>query len=361
MRAPIAFVKQSITVESLRGMRHSIVLDPHYQRQGDVWPVDKQRLFIDSLMNGFVVPPMYWHSLDASSEYFHGANRYAVVDGRQRLETLFGFLADDLALSPDNSLLLDPSLDLSGMRLSRLREDFGWLYAEFMRSQIDVVIIETDEIDLIEEMFSRLNEGVPLKAAEKRNRGSILAPAVRAVANSHVFFTTKLPFGNKRYRHLDLVAKFMRLEDRDLATGRVPDLKKIDLDRLFNRLRELEADPVAAHAKIDDLLGRVSARLSRLAPVFVPHDPFLGSVGMVTIYYAFDKFLEERSEPPLSRAEVTKFETLRQAIKQKEESTLTDEERRVWEFAAYAQGPTSGTYLSARLRILASVLRSIDI
>lgn len=363
MRAPITFHRQLIPIEVLRTLRDGILLDPHYQRQGDVWPGDKQRLLIDSILNGFLVPPMYWHSLDSSSEYFNGKNRYAVVDGRQRLETLFAFLSDDLALSPDNSLLREPSINLTGMTLSRLRGEQAWLYAELMRASLEIVVIETEDIDLIEELFSRLNEGVPLKAAEKRNRGQVLAPRVRTLTATHDFFTIRLPFGNRRYRHYDLLAKFMRMEDRSLASGRVPDLKKVDLDRLFDRLRELESTVGLEEAArvTDELLEKVSRRIDRLAFIFVPQDPYLGSVGMVTIYYAFDQFLDERGEPPLTREDVRDFEALRQSVKLKDEFALSEKERLVWEFAMYSQGPTSGTYLSARLSILAKVLRGIDL
>jgi hypothetical protein len=342
-------------------MRSSILLDPHYQRQGDVWPGDKQRLLIDSLLNGFLVPPMYWHALGPSSEYFDGRARYAVVDGRQRLETLFSFLDGDLALSPDNELLLDPTLRLEAMTLQRLREEHSWLYAQFLRSALEVVIIETEEVDLIEELFSRLNEGVPLKAAEKRNRGKVLAPKVRDVTGSDRFFTSRLPFKNRRYRHYDLLAKFMRMEDRGIRSGRIPDLKKADLDRLFEHLRSLESDLDAAAAAVDELMGKVQARLDHLSSVFGPRDRYLGSVGMVTLYYAYDQFLEERGEPRLSRDEVRRFEGLRQSIKLKNEEDLTAEERRVAEFAAFAQGPTTGSYLTARLRILARVLRDLAV
>lgn len=362
MRQPISFFRQLMSVESLWSMRTAIVLDPHYQRQGDVWPTDKQRLLIDSVLNGFLIPPMYWHALGPESEYFDGRNRYAVIDGRQRLETLFAFLDGSLALSPDNSLLTEPDLDLQAVTLTQMRAELPWLYGELMRTQLEVVIIETEEVDLIEELFSRLNEGVPLKAAEKRNRGRVLAPRVRALTGTHPFFMSRLPFGNKRYRHYDLLAKFMRLEERTLREGRVPNVRKDDLDRLFERLIDLEKEGVdRAEAVVDDLLLRVEARLNHLTSVFRPSDPFLGSVGMVTIYYALDRFLEERGQAHLDRSEVEAFERLRQAIKGKEESSLTEDERAVLEFAAYAQGVTSGTYLSARLRILARVLRRITI
>lgn len=363
MRPPIAFIRQLIPLEVLRSMRPGILLDPHYQRQGDVWPTGKQQLLIDSILNGFLVPPMYWHALEHDSEYFDGLNRYAVVDGRQRLEAIFGFLAGEVGLSPDVSLLADPALKFGGMSIDDLRRELPWLYAQLMRSEIEVVIIETSDVDLIEELFSRLNEGVPLNAAEKRNKGRILAPKVNELAHSHPFFVDHLPFGNRRYRHLDLLAKFMRLEAyAPLSEGRVPNLRKRELDRLFEQLRTVNSNRSKDQAagEIDDLLARVSDRLDRLTAVFEHKDRYLGSVGMVTLYYAFDRFLAERGIAELSRADVIEFEARRIDIKHKNEEDYTADERLMYEFSTYAQGPTSGSYLSARLRILSTILRDLD-
>ena len=361
MRAPIVFYQREISIEALAEMERSIFLSPHYQRQGDIWPTDKQRLFIDSLLNGYIVPAMYWHSLEPSSAYASQGSAYAVVDGRQRLEALFGFVRGDFSLTADNAIFSDPTVKLDGLDLQGLRDRYGWLYGQLMRSSIPVVMIETDDIDLIEDLFSRLNEGVPLSAAEKRNRGRLLAPMTRELVADHEFFTDRLPFGNRRYRHLDLLAKFMRLEDRGVAGGRVPDLRKADLDRLFDRLRSLEDTATdGGKQEIETLLDAVGARLDSLMTVFTAADDYLGSVGMITVYYAFQSYLAGIGEPPLTRADVERFEDLRTSIKAKTEQALTAEDGLVLEFGTYAQGPTSGSYLSARLRILSTILRNVD-
>lgn len=360
MRSPITFERQVLPMEALRSLEGGVLLDPHYQRQGDLWPLPKQRLLIDSILNGFVVPPMYWHQLDASSEYFDGTRRYAVVDGRQRLETIFQFLHGEIALTSDNTLLADPTVSLDGLNIDGLREVHPWLYASLMRAELEVVIIETTELDLIEELFSRLNEGVPLTAAEKRNRGTILAPLVRTFAETNAFFADRLPFTNARYRHFDLLAKFMRIEDRGLVNGRVPDLKKLDLDRLFLRLRENEIpDPAQAQAEAESLLAKVGAVLDSVTPIFGHHDRVLSSVGMVTLYFAIAHRLADLGLPPLTRAEIDQFEELRASVRDKSDEELDENERLVVEFARYSQGPTSGSYLTARLRIFLRVTRGI--
>ena len=214
MRPLIAFRSLPVSVDALDRQRNLLSMDPVYQRQGDVWQRGKQKLFIDSLLNGFIAPSLYWHSLTTAEG--EGGARYAVVDGKQRLQAIYGFLDGEFELDEGFELLTGESDSAGGKSVDQLKEELPWLHARLLRAELDVVIIDTDEVDLIEELFFRLNEGVPLSAAEKRNRGKILAPKVRDLAETHAFFRENLPFGNQRYRHLDLIAKFLQIEDRGL-------------------------------------------------------------------------------------------------------------------------------------------------
>lgn len=60
-----------------------------------------------------------------------------------------------------------------------------------------IVCVETDEIDVIEDMFLRLNETVSLVAAETRNAiGGPMAKAIIEVSE-HLFLTKKLELPTK--------------------------------------------------------------------------------------------------------------------------------------------------------------------
>ncbi len=76
------------------------------------------------------------------------------------------------------------------------------------------MVVETDDLDLIEEMFSRLNEAVPLNAAEKRNAfGGPMAKAIRDVAE-HQFFNSLVAFSNRRYQHRETQLSSFTLNGR---------------------------------------------------------------------------------------------------------------------------------------------------
>src|SRR5882762_8317117 len=73
-------------------------LQPSYQRQSDVWGEEKRQLFIDSLLNGYDVPKLYFHRLPRAKT---PAPVFAIVDGKQRLEAIRAFLKNEFALSQD--------------------------------------------------------------------------------------------------------------------------------------------------------------------------------------------------------------------------------------------------------------------
>ena len=72
----------------------------------------------------------------------------------------------------------------------------------FKGQKLSVVLIQKASEEDIEELFSRLNNGEPLNAAEKRNAmGGDMCVLIRDVAK-HDFFKKHLSVSNKRYQHL---------------------------------------------------------------------------------------------------------------------------------------------------------------
>src|SRR5918999_6479996 len=88
---------RDFTVGKALAWRSSIEENAPYQREGAVWSTEQQQLFIDSLLNGYDVPKIYLHDLRGQ----HPTKVYAVVDGKQRLNTIWRFLGDSFPLAPD--------------------------------------------------------------------------------------------------------------------------------------------------------------------------------------------------------------------------------------------------------------------
>lgn len=270
--------------------------DPSYQRQGAIWSRQRKQAFIDSLINGFDVPKLYLHEGGAE----RGDKRYAIVDGKQRLEALTEFYEGRFRLDSNFRLFNRDRAEELGLTSESLEKLPGASYQEIERAvpavakyldqrKLDVRIIRTDDIDVIEELFWRLNEAATLNGPEHR-RG-IGGPGIVAIDRlvEHEFFRC-LPFGDRRYRHQDIAAKFLlwsappRLRRATGSTGDIADSKRLNLDRLVREVGTAGeiADPAEALRSAEERAARV---LSALAPQFARPDRTLARLGSVALAF----------------------------------------------------------------------------
>lgn len=329
------------SVAYVRRMRDEIRIDPPYQRQGAIWSIDKKRLLIDSLLNNFDIPKIYLHEHSTPLEEGGRRIRYSIIDGRQRLESIWGYLNGEFALAEDFELLEDSSTTAASLTFTELQEREPRLAALLTSISLPVMIVKTDDIELIEDMFSRLNEAVPLNAAEKRNgRGGALRPVIQDLVE-HPFFAAKLPFDNKRYRRHDLALKFLLWTSK----GGPSDAKKRQLDEFWDANRD-EASSMAA------LRDRVKVVLDEMTPVFEDQDKLLASVGMVSIYFLSFEHRLRSGKPRPNRAVLSAFNAARDLTPFENEEALPKEQRDYLEFDSLAQRQTDESALRFRLDVL---------
>lgn len=340
----IAELTQS-SILYLYSTRDEIQIDPEYQRMGEVWPMDKRQLLIDSILNGFDIPKIYFHELAGSSK---SANyKYAIIDGRQRLESIWSFIDGDYALSQEFEYLNDPKVIAAGLTYKEIGDEFPRLKAIFDATTLSVIVVRTEDQDLIEEMFSRLNEAVPLNAAEKRNAfGGPLPLVIRKVAKA-TFFRRRVSISNKRYQHRDLAAKFLYLT----WLGKVADTKKIYLDNFVKKRRAWPA------AEAEKLGRKVTGILSKMEKIFVRQDPLLRSVGMIVLYFLlFRDGLKEGWVSKIKRSALATFELARVANRAKAERDITRANYDLLEFDRLTQTPNDAYAIDIRLKTLKEYL-----
>lgn len=335
---------RSNSIAYLHRLKQSIQIDPPYQRQGEIWSRSKQQLLIDSVINQFDIPKIYFHEHLVPLELDGSRIKYSIVDGRQRLEAIWDFLEDKFPLSQDFKHIESNSEEAAGKRFSELQSSFPDIASLLSATSLDVMLIRTDDIELIEEMFSRLNEAVPLNAAEKRNgRGGPLRSIVRSVC-SHDFFIDRIPFGNSRFRHFDLATKFLLWTDRNGPS----DVKKRQLDEFWDRMREKENGESDAEA----LQARVTPVLDDLASVFIGEDFLLRNIGMISVYFLLFQRLRTDGAALPTRDQLVKFHTARNLPRFDSEDELNRNQRDLLEFDRLAQSPNDETALTFRLRVL---------
>lgn len=280
------------TLSKAMAWRSSIADDPPYQRKSSIWSIEKQQLFVDSLLNGYDVPKIYLHDLRGK----HPTRVYAIVDGKQRLTTIWRYLTDEFPLADDfrievaNLPDLPPDVEhpVAGQRFSQLEP--AWQQV-LRRTYLAVVLIQNATEEDIEDLFSRLNNGEPLNAAEKRNAMSgDAAKLVRAIAD-HRFFTDRARFTNARYHHHDVAARMLAVEAAIVDGAPIPsDLRSRSLDGFIRANRRL------TKARRRELLQRVSGKLDRLSEVFLPKDPLLVTQAAALLHYVLIEHVT--ADPP---------------------------------------------------------------
>ena len=312
-------------------------LQPSYQRQSDVWGEEKRQLFIDSLLNGYDVPKMYFHRLPQRRT---PAPLFAIVDGKQRLEAIRAFLSNGFALSADfvdvEAAASEEASIAGGKTFTELTQQHPALAGRLTERTLDIVVIETDDLEIIEELFSRLNEAVPLNAPEKRNAfGGAMPPIIRRLTRRHAFFRDRLPIENTRYRQYDLVTKFLFLTEK----GGFASTKKRALDEFVKGYRNASQE-AAKQRKAERLAKQVSSILDTMASTFEAQDELLTSVGLVTVYYL--AFLFAGSDPAFGKRLTHKRLAAFDHVRRQNRLLLRKEQ------AAIASGKPPKTKLSIR-------------
>jgi hypothetical protein len=339
MKFEITALNQS-TVWSLYRMRGRIQMDPEYQRLSGIWAPDNRQLLIDTILNRFDIPKLYLHKFAKPLLKGGRTYDYAIVDGKQRLETIWSFIDGRIALADDFKWFRDEAVKAGGITYAELGKQYPDIKADFDGYLLSVMLIETDDVDMIEEMFSRLNEAAPLTAPEKRNAyGGPIPSAVRKLASEEFFFK-KLPFQNTRYRHFDLATKFLLAEHE----GRVSDTKKKRLDEFVMSFAR------SPRMKMPPFLKSAQANLKRMNSVFIDSDPLLKQVGMIMLYFHLFRVAEigEWSHE-ITRKKLVQFEAKRAANRALMEDGKKGVDLDLIEFDRYSQSPNDGGAIRYRL------------
>lgn len=204
--------------------RQQLDLEPPYQRRS-VWNQKYREEFIDTITLGYPCPEIFLYPEIAAS----GATTYHVVDGKQRLETIFMYLGNDFAL-PDTASLAD----YRGRYFEQLTPEQKkaiWSY------QLTVVQLPTSDEVIINDVFNRINKNVArLTRQELRHAkySGVFITAVEALTDWFNAASADFPriaqASRKQMRDVELVATLCLL----LEDG-VQSYSADDLDAEFTR------------------------------------------------------------------------------------------------------------------------------
>ena len=250
------------SVLELYRQRDALNLDPPYQRLS-IWDRGKQERFIDSVINGFDVPKLYFHRLaysnGGSSEDGGRGHRFSVIDGKQRIIALWNFMSSIIGLPQDFEFFNDTSIKAAGAKYEDLLLEFPTLRARFDGYNLPVTLVDADNPNFIEQLFWRLNEQVQLTAPERRNAfGAPLPYAIRTIAVAKFFREIGSRLRNDRLQYYDIAAKFLYI----VHSNSVVSTKREALDSF---VRDFHARHSAGHdAQLEEAVNHMTTTTQRV-------------------------------------------------------------------------------------------------
>lgn len=327
-------------------------LHPAYQRDGNVWTNRQKKLFVDSIINGYLIPSIYIESVPR-----RGTKRrehWSVLDGQQRLTAILEFADDKFKLSDDFIFFADRSIKADGMTLSELRSIYPTIARKFDTFIIPTIIVEAETTDEIEEMFERLNSSTSLNAAEVRNA---IGGPMRDLSNelaTHEFFESKCPIKNFRYKYRELATKLITIELQLKHSGTLQNLKADTLKKVFQRSKA-STEPYTGN-NLREALRNAQSVLDKMTHCFDDGDPLLGSIGSLVVYYLCFR----DSDGNYSRDRIEDFENLRKEQRRIDNedvlTTDTPESTYLRKYNARVQSSNDGIPLTQRSLILKAYL-----
>lgn len=313
---------EPINIKAFQKMADKIDFVPIYQRYGNIWSPERKKLLIDSIINGFDIPKFYFNYFVEENNILNPSNSiFAVIDGKQRLQTILEFLNDKFPLDNEFVFYEMPSQDLKNLRFSQIAAQNSYVTSIIENFILDIVYIITDEEDKLEELFLRLNGGYALTNAEKRNAiGGFLNRRIREIVEQHDFFTKKIKFNNPRYQYQDLLTRLLFIEQNEALVS----LTNSSLDN-FVRANQTQKQ------ENDTLISKTISALDTFCNVFMDKDTLLRGKGIIPVYY----FFLTRHNPNLrqTRDFLEQFENIRTenrslTVEEEQNPILIDFDRR---------------------------------
>lgn len=211
-------VKQYLKMTDNKKLRY----DYPIQRAGGQWKKDQQSYLIHSVASGYPIPPIYTVSFEEAiddSEKLYQV-RY-VLDGKQRLTTLFAYINNEFATIDG----LDPvyierdEYDISGKRFEELDE----IVQDAIESKgilMYTILGEQATDEEIEDLFFRMNNGTQLTKQQqaKAKMGIAWAERLKEIGSHRVITEfsafSKAQMDGEKYMSA-IIQAMMMLDDYD--------------------------------------------------------------------------------------------------------------------------------------------------
>ncbi len=218
-------------------------LNPRYQRRS-VWSQEFKDYFIDTILLNYPAPAIFLYEEIEPS----GFAKYSVVDGKQRLTTIFDFVENKFPVSSEAE-----QANLRGKFFSNLDDDDKvnlWNY------QFSVEYIPTKEESIINNIFDRINRNVSNLTPQELRHARLSGLFISCAEDLSEVFGGELPSNFPRFnaksrrpmKDVEFTAQLLLLLEvgpKDYSTDELDDAfaerdiiwdEKNEIESLFRRV-----------------------------------------------------------------------------------------------------------------------------
>lgn len=219
--------------------RKLLDLEPPYQRRS-VWNQEYKDFFIDTVLNEYPAPAIFLYQ-EITPE---GVSKYGVVDGKQRLSTLFEFA--------DNKFPVSEKATLTRLRGKSFKELEKEVKQNFWKYQFAVEYVPSEDEGIINDIFNRINRNVSKLTPQELRHARFNGGFITAVEDLTDWMTSILPTNfpsiparaRKQMKDVEFVAQLLLFLEEGVKSYRQDDLDKAfnDRDLVWDDQDEIEAE-----------------------------------------------------------------------------------------------------------------------
>lgn len=298
-------------------------LSPSFQRRGGVWNPSAKSYLMDTIVKGLPIPIIFLR--ERYSDLGSLEPRREVVDGQQRLRTLFSYI-DPTLLSDHNPARDDFQVraihnpQLANLSFGELTMDLRQRILDYEFS-VHVLSSSVDDREVLS-IFARMNStGVKLNQQELRNaqfHGAFKTSMYKTALSNLPRWRAWNIFGEDdiaRMQEVELTSEFALLMLHGLTGKSEKALYQLyrENDDQFSEQREIEQRfAVIMDTIADKLSGEREFRVFRRKSIF-----FALFTSLYAVQYGLESPLDGRKQKPVSSSVITGIKAAAEGLRER--------------------------------------------